>query len=502
MPDNTLNIRVQADIDKRIKKELGDITVESKKLDLSFKQGKVGADQVAKGIQQLETRLKSLNATEAQTIGVQSRLWHVQNRAALGFKSMAGELRSTNTAAINLGRVFQDMPYGIIGVANNINPLVESMQRLRQEAKETGMGMKQVFSTFMRTGGLTLGFSLFTAALVGMPMLLRLIGDSAEDLAPKMQEAFGTVLSDVGISDLRTVLAGAKVKKEEVGEALDKLITKKSRAARKDATEAFTPSDQDRLDLLKREKLLYEELIKKAQDLIDKQEMLNRAREAGIAAGLRDLGTYAGPPPEPTIIPEGGVTAEERRVSGGVTPRGLSFVYGGGQPPSTGFNYRSGSQVVKGSIGAIESIQKDARGLQSDLLPIWSGIGSSISTFVGGAFRSVFGEANSLAGNLFASILSGLISFGISAGLGAIFAPAVGGGAVGGAFLTGGGASPGVIARIPTRGGRGAVDVEGAMTRALAKGFRLEGTDIVYAYSRAGRMLKERQLGFAGGIPT
>ena len=37
--------------------------------------------------------------------------------------------RATNTASqslINLGRVAQDAPFGFIGIANNINPLLES----------------------------------------------------------------------------------------------------------------------------------------------------------------------------------------------------------------------------------------------------------------------------------------------------------------------------------------------------------------------------------------
>ena len=40
-------------------------------------------------------------------------------------------------ALTNLGRVVQDAPYGFIGIANNINPLLESFQRLKVETGST-----------------------------------------------------------------------------------------------------------------------------------------------------------------------------------------------------------------------------------------------------------------------------------------------------------------------------------------------------------------------------
>jgi hypothetical protein len=52
-----------------------------------------------------------------------------------------GADQATN-ALMNMGRVVQDAPYGFIGIANNINPLLESFQRLKAETGTTGGAIK------------------------------------------------------------------------------------------------------------------------------------------------------------------------------------------------------------------------------------------------------------------------------------------------------------------------------------------------------------------------
>src|SRR6187399_2943158 len=48
-------------------------------------------------------------------------------------KNLVKGSNQANNALLNLGRVVQDAPFGFIGIANNINPLVESFQRLKAE---------------------------------------------------------------------------------------------------------------------------------------------------------------------------------------------------------------------------------------------------------------------------------------------------------------------------------------------------------------------------------
>lgn len=86
--------------------------------------------------------------------------------SALG--SVQTSTRSTTSAVINFNRVIQDAPFGIIGVANNIDPLVQSFNSLRaQTGSTTGALRTLLTSAFTGPGALITVFSLAsTAALV------------------------------------------------------------------------------------------------------------------------------------------------------------------------------------------------------------------------------------------------------------------------------------------------------------------------------------------------
>ncbi|MGV3528938.1 MAG: hypothetical protein ACO1OO_08590 [Flavisolibacter sp.] len=60
------------------------------------------------------------------------------NPALQKFDSVSG---ASTQSLINLSRVAQDAPYGFIGIANNINPLLESFQRLQVQSKAAGVSL-------------------------------------------------------------------------------------------------------------------------------------------------------------------------------------------------------------------------------------------------------------------------------------------------------------------------------------------------------------------------
>lgn len=68
-------------------------------------------------------------------------------------------------AMTNLSRVVQDAPYGFIGIANNLNPLLESFQRLSTTAGGAGGAMKALGATLLGPGGVGLALGAVTAAI-------------------------------------------------------------------------------------------------------------------------------------------------------------------------------------------------------------------------------------------------------------------------------------------------------------------------------------------------
>jgi hypothetical protein len=114
----------------------------------------IGADlsQLKAAQKEIKDRLKQL-ADDAGKAG-----------AGLGDKLVKGS-NSAAFALTNLGRVAQDAPFGFIGIQNNIQPLIESFQRLKQESGSSGGALKALASSLVGGGGLLLAVSLVTSAL-------------------------------------------------------------------------------------------------------------------------------------------------------------------------------------------------------------------------------------------------------------------------------------------------------------------------------------------------
>lgn len=69
-------------------------------------------------------------------------------------------------ALTNLGRVAQDAPFGFIGIQNNLNPLLESFQRLKAESGSTGGALKTLAGSLIGPAGLGLALSVGSALLL------------------------------------------------------------------------------------------------------------------------------------------------------------------------------------------------------------------------------------------------------------------------------------------------------------------------------------------------
>jgi len=66
-------------------------------------------------------------------------------------------------ALTNLGRVAQDAPFGFIGIQNNLNPLLESFQRLKAETGSASSAFKALASGLTGAGGIGLALSVVSS---------------------------------------------------------------------------------------------------------------------------------------------------------------------------------------------------------------------------------------------------------------------------------------------------------------------------------------------------
>jgi hypothetical protein len=92
----------------------------------------------------------------------------------------------------NLSRIAQDAPYGFIGIANNINPMLESFQRLQKETGGTGNALKAMVAGLAGPAGIGVAVGVATSAIVAFgPKIMEFINQTtdAEKAQKKMRDA-------------------------------------------------------------------------------------------------------------------------------------------------------------------------------------------------------------------------------------------------------------------------------------------------------------------------
>ena len=109
---------------------------------------------------QLDKDLKGANAKLSQFAAEASK-----SAGVLGGAVVKGS-NSAAFALTNLGRVAQDAPFGFIGIQNNLNPLLESFARLKQETGGTGSALKALGQSLIGPAGLGIALSVVSAGIL------------------------------------------------------------------------------------------------------------------------------------------------------------------------------------------------------------------------------------------------------------------------------------------------------------------------------------------------
>jgi ElaB/YqjD/DUF883 family membrane-anchored ribosome-binding protein len=137
--------------------------------------------QATAGLGKLQAELGKTAATAAKSDAAISKAAN-----GIGKTLPAGANQATN-ALTNLGRVVQDAPFGFIGIANNINPLIESFQQLKVETGSTKGALASLASGLIGAGGLGFAVSVVTSLLTVFSMNAISAGGSAKTLSAGLE---------------------------------------------------------------------------------------------------------------------------------------------------------------------------------------------------------------------------------------------------------------------------------------------------------------------------
>jgi hypothetical protein len=170
------------------------------------------------GYQLVEKQLASLDQANQQVINRQKQLFYAQERAQSGFSSMSRSMggltsstKDANIAFANFGRIVQDAPFGLLGISNNIDPLLNSFAQLKASTGSTALALRAMGATLLGPAGLIflLGSLLPTALLFAQ-----------KAMAKSKKETDETTES---LTDYQRALRSAS--QTQVGEAIPSTLT-------------------------------------------------------------------------------------------------------------------------------------------------------------------------------------------------------------------------------------------------------------------------------------
>jgi len=112
-----------------------------------------------------ETLKITITADNKQALEGLQQTSVASNQLSTSLGKLPSASNQANQALVNSGRVLQDLNYGFLGIANNLNPLLESFERLGQKSKEAGSSVgKELVSAL--TGPAGLGVALSAAVFI------------------------------------------------------------------------------------------------------------------------------------------------------------------------------------------------------------------------------------------------------------------------------------------------------------------------------------------------
>jgi len=114
----------------------------------------------------IETKIPDLQAKITALQGTLTKAGIAFDNFGNNTQKIAVGSNKAGLALNDLSRIAQDAPYGFIGISNNLNPMLESFQRLKNESGSTGAALKAMATSLMGPAGIGLAIGVVSSLLV------------------------------------------------------------------------------------------------------------------------------------------------------------------------------------------------------------------------------------------------------------------------------------------------------------------------------------------------
>lgn len=146
-------------------------------------QIKIAAD-VSSAVSGLDKLNKELDQTAKDAV----QLGNAVENAGQKIRTLPNVTGQATSTLTNFSRVVQDAPFGLIGIANNIDPLVTSFNQLKATTGTTGGALKALVGQLAGPAGVALAVSTVTSLLITFGDRLFSSSQSAKQLAEESKK--------------------------------------------------------------------------------------------------------------------------------------------------------------------------------------------------------------------------------------------------------------------------------------------------------------------------
>jgi uncharacterized protein YoxC len=200
---------------------------------------------------------------------------------------------AATNALTNLSRVAQDAPYGFIGIANNLNPLLESFQRLQKETGGTTSALKAMAGGLMGPAGIGLALGAVSSLIVAFgPKIANFVKgvDAAKEAEDKFAESLDKARASASESGLKLlayigIAENASIADDKRANAL-KFVVSELAKVNKAYASTITTTDQARaaVDLYTKALIAQAITSRYIDEIADKTIKLENANKKALAA--------------------------------------------------------------------------------------------------------------------------------------------------------------------------------------------------------------------------
>ncbi|HEY9705918.1 MAG TPA: hypothetical protein V6C58_26020, partial [Allocoleopsis sp.] len=214
-----------------------------KSIDLAAKKALQETSNIGRGIKTLEEKFQAFGGLRPFNIrpftiedrqilgaltGIQAKLRQTEqavNKTAAQMPKLGQGTNQATVALTNFGRVVQDAPFGIIGIANNIDPLIQSFTALRASTGSTSAAFSALGSSLLGPAGIAIAVSTLSSLAILYTQNQQKQNAAVKESVSLFEQAAGEVSKNVvQVNALVLALKSGELSLENQRKAQNELI--------------------------------------------------------------------------------------------------------------------------------------------------------------------------------------------------------------------------------------------------------------------------------------